>query len=77
MRRRKEGREPGSEGEKIKGDLVLPQEVRRQRIQMTGVKEKEDPYRKCIERESGLQRGLKKREKVGEPLQRERSGKGK
>lgn len=53
---------------------MLPQE---QGIQMTGEKEKEDPYRKCRERESGLQRGLKKREKVGEPLQRERSGKGK
>lgn len=50
---------------------MLPQEVRRQRIQMPGVKEKEDPYRKYIERESGLQRGLKKREMVGEPLQRE------
>lgn len=36
---------------KIIGGLVLPQEVSRQRIQMTGVKEKEDPYRKCIERE--------------------------
>lgn len=59
---------------KIKEDSVLPQE---QEIQMTGEKEKEDPYRKCTERESGLQRGLKKREKVGEPLQRERSGKGK
>lgn len=63
---------------KIKGELVLPQEVRRLRIQMTGVKvKKEDPYRKCMERESGLQRRLKKRWKVGEPLQRGRSGKGK
>lgn len=51
---------------------MLPQE---QGIQMTGEKEKEDPYRKCTERESGLQRGLKKREKVGEPLQREKKWK--
>lgn len=68
----KEWSEPGSKSEKMKGVLVLPQEVRRQRIQMTGVKEKENPYRKHIERESGLQRGLKKREKVGEPLQRKK-----
>lgn len=69
--------EPGSKNgkkSKIKGDSVLPQE---QKIQMTGEKVKEGPYRKCTIRESGLQRGLEKRDKVGEPLQRERSGRGK
>lgn len=35
---------------------MLPQEVGRQRIQMTGVKEKEDPYWKCIEREWSSER---------------------
>lgn len=49
MRRRNEESQE-AKVKKIKGNWVLPQEVRRQRIHMTGVKEKEDPYRKCIDR---------------------------
>lgn len=76
MRRRNEESQE-AKVKKIKGDLVLPQEVRRQRIHMTGVEEKEDPYRKCIDRERSSERPEEERGRVGEPLQRGRSGKGK
>lgn len=41
---------------------MLPQEVRRQRIHMTGVRGKEDPYRKCIDRERSSERLEEERE---------------